>query len=159
MRADGADVAEMTMNSRTLGFGPEVKRRIFLGTYALRSGYYDAYYLKALQVRRLIQNDFVNAFNDVDIILTPTTPHVAFKKGEKINNPLSMYLEDICTVPVNLAGLPGISVPCGFIDGMPAGLQLISRPMEEALLLQVAYAYEQSQDFHKARPALKGGKS
>lgn len=159
LRADGSDVAEMTLNSRSLGFGPEVKRRVLLGTYALRSGYYDAYYLKALKVRRLIQNDFTDAFKEVDVILTPTTPQVAFKKGEKINDPLSMYMEDVCTVPVNLAGLPGISLPCGLIDGMPAGLQIIGRPMEESLLLQVAHAYEQSQEFHKMRPEWKGGNS
>ena len=159
LRNDGSDVAEMTTNSRSAGFGSEVKHRILLGTYALRSGYYDAYYLKALQVRRLIQDDFNKAFEKVDVLLTPTTPNVAFKKGEKISDPLSMYLEDVCTVPVNLAGLPGISLPCGFVNGMPAGLQLIGKPMDEALLLQVAYAYEQSQEFYKMRPEWKGGRA
>ena len=158
LRAAGSDVAEMTTNSRTLGFGEEVKRRAMLGTYALRSGYYDAYYLQALKARRLIQNDFVEAFKEVDVILAPTTPQAAFKKGEKIADPLSMYLEDVCTVPVNLAGLPGISLPCGLVNGLPVGLQMIGRPMEEALLLQVAYAYEQSQEFYKLRPEWKGGK-
>lgn len=157
LRVDGADVAEMTTNSRTLGFGQEVKRRILLGTYALRSGFYDAYYLQALKVRRLIQEDFQKVFQTNDVILTPTTPQVAFKKGEKINDPLSMYLEDSYTVPVNFAGLPGISVPCGFTSNMPIGLQMIGRPMEEALLLQVAHAYEQSQKFHQMRPEWKGG--
>ena len=158
LRVNGDDVADMTLNSRTLGFGPEVKRRIMLGTYALRSGYHDAYYLKALQVRRLIQDDFNKVFKDVDVLLTPTTPQVAFRKGEKIADPLSMYMEDICTIPVNMAGLPALSMPCGFISGMPMGLQIIGKPMDEATILQVAYAYEQSQDFHQKRPELaKGG--
>lgn len=158
LRADGADVAEMTLNSRTLGLGDEVKRRLILGTYTLCAESYETCYLKAFKMKRLIQNDFLEAFKEVDVMLTPTTPHTAFKKGDKAD-PLSMYLEDVCTVPVNLAGLPGISVPAGLAAGMPMGIQFIGRPMEEAQLLQVAYAYEQSREFHKLRPEWKGGKA
>ncbi|MBI2344172.1 MAG: Asp-tRNA(Asn)/Glu-tRNA(Gln) amidotransferase subunit GatA [Deltaproteobacteria bacterium] len=139
--------------SRSEGFGPEVTRRIMIGTYVLSSGYYDAYYKKAQQVRTLIARDFAEAFTQVDVICTPTTPHVAFRAGERLDDPLQMYLADICTSSCNLAGLPGISVPCGVnADGMPIGLQLLGRPMDEVTLLQVAYAYEQSTSWHRHHP-------
>ncbi|SPQ00733.1 Glutamyl-tRNA(Gln) amidotransferase subunit A [Candidatus Sulfobium mesophilum] len=154
-RAEGRDLIEMYMKSRALGFGAEVKRRIMLGTYALSSGYYDAYYKKAQQVRTLIKNDFENAFKEVDIILTPTSPTAAFRLGEKTEDPLHMYLADIFTISVNLAGAPGISIPCGFTSGnLPIGLQLIGRHFDEETLLKAAYAYEQSTDWHRRKPAL-----
>jgi aspartyl-tRNA(Asn)/glutamyl-tRNA(Gln) amidotransferase subunit A len=155
IRAEGKDLMDMYMKSRAQGFGPEVKRRIMLGTYTLSSGYYDAYYRKAQQVRTLIKNDFENAFKNVDLIVTPTSPTAAFKTGEKTDDPLQMYLADIFTISVNLAGVPGISVPCGFTSGnLPIGLQLIGRHFDEATLLQAAYAYEQSTEWHKRKPAL-----
>lgn len=145
-RVDGADVVEMMTNTRTEKFGEEVKRRIMIGNYALSAGYYDAYYLKALKVRTLIQKDFTDAFKNVDVILTPTTPNAAFKIGEMTNDPLKMYLQDICTVPVNLAGLPGISVPCGFNkENLPLGFQLIGKPLDEETILRAAFTYEQNQ--------------
>ncbi|MBC7324212.1 MAG: Asp-tRNA(Asn)/Glu-tRNA(Gln) amidotransferase subunit GatA, partial [Moorella sp. (in: Bacteria)] len=154
-RAEGAaDVVEMFMRTRSLGFGPEVKRRIMLGTYALSAGYYDAYYLKALKVRTLIKQDFDRAFARYDVLLSPTTPSPAFKKGEKMADPLQMYMSDICTLAVNLAGLPGISVPAGFVDGLPVGMQLIGKPFDEGTLLRVAYTFEQNTDYHKARPGI-----
>jgi aspartyl-tRNA(Asn)/glutamyl-tRNA(Gln) amidotransferase subunit A len=126
-----------------------------LGTYALSAGYYDAYYLKAQKVRTLIKQDFEAAFSQVDILITPTAPTTAFKAGEKTADPLSMYLSDLMTIPVNLAGLPGISIPCGFDDkGMPIGLQLISNVLREDILLQVAHAYEQSTEWHKRSPSV-----
>ena len=144
-RVDGADVVEMMTNTRTEKFGAEVKRRIMIGNYALSAGYYDAYYLKALKVRTLIQRDFVEAFKTVDLILTPTTPNAAFKLGEMTADPLTMYLQDICTVPVNIAGLPGISVPCGFTrDKLPLGFQLIGKALDEATILRAAFTYEQN---------------
>lgn len=143
-RVDGADVVEMMTNTRTEKFGAEVKRRIMIGNYALSAGYYDAYYLKALKVRTLIQRDFVEAFKTVDLILTPTTPNAAFKLGEMTADPLKMYLQDICTVPVNIAGLPGISVPCGVnSDKLPLGFQLIGKALDEATILRAAFTYEQ----------------
>ena len=146
-RVDGADVVEMMTNTRTEKFGEEVKRRIMIGNYALSAGYYDAYYLKALKVRTLIQKDFTDAFKNVDVILTPTTPNAAFKIGEMTNDPLKMYLQDICTVPVNLAGLPGISVPCGFNkENLPLGFQLIGKPLDEETILRAAFTYEQNKD-------------
>ena len=148
-----SDVVTMFQCSRAEGFGPEVKRRIMLGTYALSSGYYDAYYLKALKTRALIKQDFDRVFEQFDVLACPTAPTVAFPLGAK-EDPLSMYMTDVCTIPVNLAGLPGISVPCGFVDGLPVGLQLIGRPFEEGVLLQVAYAYEQSTPWHKMKPSL-----
>jgi aspartyl-tRNA(Asn)/glutamyl-tRNA(Gln) amidotransferase subunit A len=155
LRAEGKDLLEMYMNTRAQGFGPEVKRRIMLGTYTLSSGYYDAYYRKAQQVRTLIKNDFENAFRSVDLILTPTSPTPAFKIGEKTDDPLQMYLADIFTISVNLAGVPAISIPCGFsAANLPVGLQLIGRHFDEALLLQASYAYEQSTDWHKRKPNL-----
>lgn len=144
-RVDGADVVEMMTNTRTEKFGAEVKRRIMIGNYALSAGYYDAYYLKALKVRTLIQKDFTDAFKNVDLILTPTTPNAAFKLGEMTSDPLKMYLQDICTVPVNLAGLPGVSVPCGFTSNkLPIGFQLIGKALDEATILQAAFTYEQT---------------
>ncbi|MBR6888555.1 MAG: Asp-tRNA(Asn)/Glu-tRNA(Gln) amidotransferase subunit GatA [Selenomonadaceae bacterium] len=144
-RVDGADVVEMMTNTRTEKFGEEVKRRIMIGNYALSAGYYDAYYLKALKVRTLIQKDFTDAFGKVDLILTPTTPNTAFKIGEMTSDPLKMYLQDICTVPVNLAGLPGISIPCGVTSqNLPIGFQLIGKPLDEATILKAAFTCEQS---------------
>ena len=154
-RAEGRDLMDMYMKTRAEGFGAEVKRRIMLGTYALSSGYYDAYYKKAQQVRTLIKNDFEDAFRKVDIILTPTSPGAAFRLGEKTEDPLQMYLADIFTISVNLAGVPGISIPCGFTSGgLPIGLQLIGRHFDEETLLRVSHAYEQSTDWHKRKPAL-----
>ncbi len=141
--------------SRAEGFGPEVKRRIMLGTFALSAGYSDQFYVKALKVRRLIRGDYDTAFKDVDFILGPTTPSPAFKLGEKTDDPLAMYLEDLYTVVTNLAGIPGMSIPCGFTSsGLPIGLQLQGRPFEESLLLQAAHAYQQKTDFHNRRPKL-----
>ena len=144
VRIDGVDVVDMMKNTRTALFGEEVKRRIMIGNYALSAGYYDAYYLKALKVRTLIQNDFVEAFKDVDVILAPTAPTPAFKIGEMIDDPLKMYLQDVCTVPLNLAGLPGISIPCGATStGLPIGFQLIGRALDEETLLRAAFTFEQ----------------
>jgi aspartyl-tRNA(Asn)/glutamyl-tRNA(Gln) amidotransferase subunit A len=143
---------DMYMVSRDEGFGAEVKRRIMLGTYALSSGYYDAYYLKAQKVRTLIMQDFIRAFESVDVILTPVAPTPAFRIGEKINDPLQMYLSDIFTIPVNLAGTCGISVPAGFSgDGLPIGMQLIGKPFGEETILRAAYAFEQNTDWHKRK--------
>ncbi|MBI2346491.1 MAG: Asp-tRNA(Asn)/Glu-tRNA(Gln) amidotransferase subunit GatA [Deltaproteobacteria bacterium] len=138
--------------TRTDGFGPEVTLRILLGTYVLSSGYYDAYYRKAQQVRTLIKQDFLTAFNAVDAILTPTAPTTAFRFGEKTADPLQMYLSDIYTISCNLAGLPGVSIPCGFVNRLPVGLQLIGRPLDEATLLRIAYAYEQATPWHTQQP-------
>jgi aspartyl-tRNA(Asn)/glutamyl-tRNA(Gln) amidotransferase subunit A len=140
--------------TRQSGFGAEVKRRIMLGTYALSAGYYDAYYLKAQKVRTLIKGDFDRTFADVDVVVAPTSPTVAFKIGEKVDDPLQMYLSDIFTLSVNLAGICGISIPCGFADGLPVGLQIIGKPFAEDIILRVAYAYEQATEWHKRRPAL-----
>lgn len=150
--ADVGDVIDMFMKSRSQGFGPEVKRRIMLGTYALSAGYYDAYYLKALKVRTLIKQDFDRAFEKYDLLLSPTSPSPAFRFGEKVDDPLQMYLSDICTISVNLAGIPGISLPCGFVDGMPVGLQLMGKYFDEGTLLRVAYTFEQNTDYHKEFP-------
>ncbi len=151
---ESGDVVGMFKKSRAEGFGPEVKRRIMLGTYALSSGYYDAYYLKALKVRTLIKQDFDQAFEKFDLLLSPTAPTPAFKFGEKSANPLAMYLSDICTVPANLAGIPAISVPCGFADGLPVGLHLMGKAFDEGTLLRVAYTFEQNTDYHKVKPSL-----
>jgi aspartyl-tRNA(Asn)/glutamyl-tRNA(Gln) amidotransferase subunit A len=154
-RAEGKDLMDMYRNTRAQGFGAEVKRRIMLGTYALSSGYYEAYYRKAQQVRTLIKQDFERAFQEVDAIVTPTSPTVAFKVGEKSADPLQMYLSDIFTISVNLAGVPGISIPCGFArNNLPIGLQLIGKHFDEESLLKVAYAYEQATEWHKRRPNL-----
>ena len=145
----GDDIVEMYRRTRDEGFGPEVKRRIMLGTYALSAGYYDAYYLKASQVRTLIRRDFDRAFQQFDVLLGPTSPTPAFRLGEKTEDPIAMYLSDVCTIPVNLGGLPALSLPCGFSsEGLPIGLQLVGKPLDEETLLRVAYAYEQSTDFH-----------
>ncbi len=147
------DLLDLYKKSRTEGFGEEVKRRIMLGTYVLSSGYYDAYYKKAQKVRTLIINDFKRVFESCDIIAIPTAPNTAFKIGAKTTNPLEMYLEDIYTVPVNMAGLPGISIPCGFdSNNMPIGLQFIASAFEEKKLLQAAYTFEQNTEFHKMKP-------
>jgi len=155
-RAQGAkDLLEMYMKSRSQGFGPEVKRRIMLGTYALSAGYYDAYYKKGQQVRTLIKRDFDEAFKKVDIIATPTAPTAAFKIGEKSSDPLQMYLSDIFTISVNLAGIPGISQPCGFTkDRMPIGLQLLGNNFGEESIMHAAYAYEQATEWHTKRAKL-----
>ncbi|WP_072869934.1 Asp-tRNA(Asn)/Glu-tRNA(Gln) amidotransferase subunit GatA [Desulfofundulus thermosubterraneus] len=151
---DARDVVDMFMKTRSQGFGPEVKRRIMLGTYALSAGYYDAYYLKALKVRTLIKQDFDRAFEKFDVLLAPTAPSPAFKRGEKTGDPLQMYMSDICTLAVNLAGIPGISIPAGFVDGLPVGMQLIGKPFGEGTLLRVAYTFEQHTDYHRRRPSL-----
>ncbi|HEU0265916.1 MAG TPA: amidase family protein, partial [Geobacterales bacterium] len=140
---------DMFMQSRAEGFGPEVKRRIMLGTYALSSGYYDAYYMKAQKVRSLIRQDFVDAFASVDLLLTPVAPTPAFRIGEKINDPLQMYLSDIFTIPVNLAGTCAMSVPAGMSgNGLPIGVQLIGKPFAEGTIIQAAYAFEQATEWH-----------
>jgi len=155
LRETGKDLLDMYMNTRAKGFGPEVKRRIMLGSYALSSGYYDAYYKKAQQVRTLIKNDFDNAFKEVDVIVTPTSPTPAFRVGEKAADPLQMYLSDIFTISVNLAGVPAISIPCGFTgDNLPVGLQIIGKPFDEETVLKAAYAYEQDTEWHLRRAAL-----
>ncbi|WP_425058041.1 Glutamyl-tRNA(Gln) amidotransferase subunit A [Sporomusa carbonis] len=146
-RAAGSDIIDMYKKTRSEGFGDEVKRRIMLGTYALSSGYYDAYYLKALKVRTLVKQDFDQAFAEVDVLITPTAPTTAFKIGE-LSDPLAMYLQDICTIPINLAGLPGVSLPCGFAHGLPVGMQIIGKPLAEATIIQAAYAFEQANDYH-----------
>jgi aspartyl/glutamyl-tRNA(Asn/Gln) amidotransferase subunit A (EC 6.3.5.-) len=148
------NVVDMFSLSRARGFGDEVKRRIMLGTYALSSGYYDAYYLKALKVRRLINEDFTRVFEDYDVIVAPTTPTTAFKIGEQIGDPLTLYMNDILTVPVNMAGLPGMSIPCGMVGGLPVGMQLIAKPFDEGSIFRAAYAFEQHTEFHKMQPQL-----
>ena len=148
------DMWEALEKTREYGFGPEVTRRVILGTYALSSGYHDAYYLKAQQARTLIRQDFDRVFQDVDALVTPTSPVTAFKIGEKSGDPVQMYLIDVCTLPVNIAGLPGLSVPCGFSDGLPVGLQLIGPHFSEETLLRTAHAYESATGWSKARPAL-----
>ena len=156
MRAAEADnLLSMYETTRAAGFGPEVKRRIMLGTYTLSAGYFDAYYLKAQKVRTLIKQDFEAAFADVDVLVCPTAPTTAFTAGEKTDDPLSMYLSDLATVPVNLAGLPALSLPCGFdAKGLPVGLQLIANVLREDLLFRAAYAYEQATSWHQQQPAL-----
>jgi len=156
LRAEHAEnLIDMYMQSRAAGFGAEVKRRIMLGTYALSSGYYDAYYLKAQKVRTLIRQDFLDAFDEVDTLLTPVAPTPAFAIGEKVNDPLQMYLSDIYTIPVNLAGTCAMSLPCGFsTTGLPIGMQLIGKPFDEATILHTAHAFEQATEWHKRRPEL-----
>jgi len=152
---DADNLLSMYTKTRAAGFGKEVKRRIMLGTYTLSAGYYDAYYLKAQKVRTLIKQDFEAAFEKVDVLVCPTAPTTAFKAGEKTEDPLSMYLGDLMTIPVNLAGLPGMSVPCGFDEkGLPIGLQLIGKVLREDQLFQVAYAYEQSTEWHLRSPSI-----
>jgi len=155
LRSENADnLLDLYRKSRSAGFGAEVKRRIMLGTYALSSGYYDAYYLKAQKVRTLIKRDFTQVFEKYDLILGPTTPTTAFKIGAQVDDPLTMYLNDILTIPVNLAGLPAISIPCGMSNGMPVGMQIIGKPLDEATILRAAHAFEQHTDHHKKRPLL-----
>ncbi len=152
---DHADLLDMYKKSRSEGFGPEVKRRIMLGTYALSSGYYDAYYKKAQQVRTLIKRDFDDAFKTVDIIATPTAPTPAFKIGEKTDDPLQMYLSDIFTISINLAGIPGLSMPCGLTrERLPIGLQILGRHFDEETVLRAAYAYERATDWHTKKPTI-----
>ena len=153
---DPLDLEDMYTRSRTEGFGNEVKRRIMIGTYALSAGYYDAYYKKAQKIRRLVKQDFDNAFQNVDVILSPTSPFTAFELGAK-KDPVSMYLEDVYTLGVNLAGIPGISVPAGFIDGLPIGAQLIAPDFKERLLLNIAHQYQQNSDWHKQKPSISKG--
>jgi aspartyl-tRNA(Asn)/glutamyl-tRNA(Gln) amidotransferase subunit A len=150
--ADPVDLEDLYKRSRAEGFGEEVKRRILIGTYALSAGYYDAYYLKAQQLRRMIKDDFQKAFDKVDLILGPTTPEVAFAIGSKTDDPVSMYLQDIYTISLNLAGLPGMSLPVGFVDGLPVGMQLIANYFDEARLLQTAHRYQQISDWHLQTP-------
>jgi len=149
---DYTSLDDMYMKSRAQGFGAEVKRRILIGTYVLSHGYYDAYYLQAQRIRRLIANDFVEAFKRCDVILGPTSPSTAFKLGEKAADPVQMYLSDIYTIAVNLAGLPGMSLPCGFAEGLPVGLQLIGNYFAEGALLNVAHRYQQATDWHRRLP-------
>jgi len=152
--AGGDGHVGMTEKTRAEGFGPEVKQRIMVGTYALSAGYYDAYYKRAQQVRTLIRRDFDRVFQRYDVVMTPTSPVVAFRLGERTGDPLAMKLADICTLPANMAGVPAISLPCGFHDGLPIGLQIMARPFAEETLLRVAYTYEQATDWHRRRPDL-----
>ncbi len=155
LREEADNIIDMYTGTRTKGFGEEVKRRILLGTYSLSSGYYDAYYLKAMKVRTMIKNDFMEAFKVCDSILTPTSPTPAFKIGEKSGDPLSMYLSDVFTIPANLAGIPALSVPCGFTkNNLPIGLQLLARPFAEEILLRIAYTFERNTEFHKRKPKI-----
>jgi len=143
---------EAMEKTRQYGFGAEVKRRIMLGTYALSAGYYDAYYLKAQKVRTLIRQEFDRAFEKYDALITPTSPTIPFKIGEKVDNPLQMYLSDVCTLPINIAGVPAISIPAGFADGLPIGMQIIAKPFAEETILKIAYAYQQATEWHKRKP-------
>ncbi|MBI4498266.1 MAG: Asp-tRNA(Asn)/Glu-tRNA(Gln) amidotransferase subunit GatA [Chloroflexi bacterium] len=152
--AEAETMWEAMEQTRQHGFGPEVKRRIMLGTYALSAGYYDAYYLKAQKVRTLIRREFEEAFRRYDALVTPTAPTVPFKLGEKLEDPLAMYLSDVCTIPVNIAGIPGLSIPGGFADGLPIGLQIIGPALSEETLLRIGYAYQQATDWHTRRPTL-----
>ena len=151
---EASNVIETTEKTRQFGFGPEVKRRIMLGTYALSAGYYDAYYLKAQKVRTLIKQEFDRAFEKYDALVTPTSPIVPFKLGEKLEDPMQMYLSDVCTLPVNIAGIPAISIPAGFADNLPIGMQIMGKPFSEETLLRIALTYEQAIDWHKRKPPL-----
>jgi len=150
----GQTMWESMEQTREHGFGPEVKRRIMLGTYALSAGYYDAYYLKAQKVRTLIRREFDEAFRKYDALITPTSPTVPFRMGEKVDDPLQMYLSDVCTLPINIAGVPAVSIPAGFADGLPVGMQIIGKPFAEETILQIAHAYEQATDWHKRQPEI-----
>ncbi len=152
--AEAENMWEAMEKTRQYGFGPEVKRRIMLGAYALSAGYYDAYYLKAQKVRTLIRNEFEETFKKYDALITPTSPSVPFRLGEKLDDPVQMYLSDVCTIPINIAGIPGISVPAGFADGLPIGMQVLGPAFAEETIIRIAYAYEQATDWHKARPKL-----
>lgn len=151
-RASGENWHAMVSKTRDEGFGTEVKRRILLGTYALSAGYHDKYYLKALKVRTLVKQDFDKALSKVDVLMAPTMPNPAFKIGEKIEDPLTLYLSDVNTCPINLAGVPSLSVPCGFTDGLPIGLQIMGKPFDEPAVLRAAYTFEQNTDYHTKRP-------
>jgi len=151
---EASNVIETTEKTRQFGFGTEVKRRIMLGTYALSAGYYDAYYLKAQKVRTLIKQEFDRAFEKYDALVTPTSPIVPFKLGEKLEDPMQMYLSDVCTLPVNIAGIPAISIPAGFADNLPIGMQIMGKPFSEETLLRIAFTYEQAIDWHKRKPPL-----
>ncbi|EEV28952.1 MULTISPECIES: Asp-tRNA(Asn)/Glu-tRNA(Gln) amidotransferase subunit GatA [Enterococcus] len=151
------NLEDVYVNSRSEGFGEEVKRRIMLGTFSLSAGYYDAYFKKAGQVRTLIKQDFDKVFSQYDLIIGPASPTVAFGIGENINDPITMYLNDILTIPVNLAGLPGMSIPAGFSEGLPVGLQIIGKHFDEATMYKAAYAFEQATDFHTKKPVILGG--
>ena len=153
---DARNLNDVYVKSRTEGFGPEVKRRIMLGMYSLSAGYYDAYFKKATQVRTLMQQDFTNIFKDHDLILGPVAPTTAYGIGEDSDDPLTMYAGDVLSVPVNMAGLPGLSLPAGFASGLPIGMQLIGKPFAEATLYQAGYAFEQATDFHQQTPTLGG---
>jgi aspartyl-tRNA(Asn)/glutamyl-tRNA(Gln) amidotransferase subunit A len=157
LSVEAPTLMEAYLRTRGQGFGPEVKRRIMLGTYSLASGYYDAYYVKAQKVRTLIKRDFDRAFEKVDVILAPTSPTVAFKIGARTADPLQMYLSDIFTIPANMAGLPGIAIPCGFSEGLPVSLQVMGRAFGEVDVLRAAHAYEQATSWHTARPTLTSG--
>jgi aspartyl-tRNA(Asn)/glutamyl-tRNA(Gln) amidotransferase subunit A len=151
---ESSNMWEAMTKTKQIGFGPEVKRRIMLGTYALSSGYYDAYYLKAQKIRTLIRQEFEQAFEKFDVLITPISPTVPFKIGEKTNDPLQMYLSDVCTLPINIAGLPAISIPAGFVDGLPTGMQIIGKPFGEEVILKTAFAYEQATDWHDKKPLI-----
>ena len=151
---DAGGMWEAMETTKQRGFGPEVKRRIMLGTYALSAGYYDAYYLKAQKVRTLIGREFREAFERFDVLVTPTSPTVAFKLGDKVEDPVQMYLSDVCTIPINIAGVPAMSLPAGFVDGLPVGMQIIGRPLGEETILRTAHAYEQATEWHTMRPDL-----
>jgi aspartyl-tRNA(Asn)/glutamyl-tRNA(Gln) amidotransferase subunit A len=154
LRVGGRDLVDMESRTRAAGFGAEVRRRVMLGTYVLSAGYYDAYYGKAQKVRTLVRRDFERAFDRVDLIVAPTTPNVAFRHGEK-EDPVAMYLNDVFTIPADMAGVPAVSVPCGFTaSGLPIGLQLIGKSLDEATVLRAAYAYEQATDWHRRHPEL-----
>ncbi|MFA4992246.1 MAG: amidase, partial [Candidatus Omnitrophota bacterium] len=156
LRAEGVkSIIEMYKKTRERGFGDEAKRRIILGTFALSSGYYDAYYSRALKARTLIKRDFDEAFKKYDVIVTPTSPTPAFKIGEKTQDPLTMYLSDIFTISANLAGIPGVSIPCGFTgNNLPVGLQILGRPFDEETILRTAWNYEQDTEWHRKKPDL-----
>ena len=151
---DAGSMWEAMEQTKQHGFGPEVKRRIMLGTYALSAGYYDAYYLKAQKVRTLISREFQEAFQTYDVLVAPTSPTVAFRLGEKVEDPVQMYLSDICTIPINIAGIPALSIPAGFVDGLPVGMQIMGRPLGEETILRAAHAYEQATEWHRMRPEL-----
>lgn len=152
---DAGSMWDTMEKTRQYGFGPEVKRRIMLGTYALSAGYYDAYYLKAQKVRTLIRQEFSEAFDKFDALIAPTCPTPPFKIGERIDDPVKMYLTDVCTLPISIAGVPGISVPAGFSDDLPVGMQIVAKPLGEETLLRIAYAFEQSTEWHKRKPPME----
>lgn len=155
LRIPGTDIVDMYKKTRSAGFGAEVKRRILLGTYVLSSGYYDAYYLRAMKVRTLVKSDYDEALKKVDVLLTPTVPDTAFKIGQNTDDPLAMYLGDICTVTLNLTGLPGMNICCGYKDGLPIGMQLIAKALDEETLLRTAYTFEQNRTDLKKQPPMR----